>query len=30
LLMEAGEHLTREGVEEARRIADQMNRGQSR
>ena len=30
LLMEAGEHLTREGVEEARRIAGQMNRGQSR
>ncbi len=30
LLMEAGGHLTREGVEEARRIASQMNRGQSR
>ena len=30
LKMEAGEHLTREGVEEIRRIASQMNRGQSR
>jgi hypothetical protein len=30
LLMEAGDHLTREGVEEARRIASQMNRGQPR
>ncbi len=26
-MMEAGEHLTREGVEEIRRIASQMNRG---
>jgi hypothetical protein len=30
LLMEAGGHLTREGVEEIRRIASQMNRGASR
>ncbi len=30
LKMEAGEHLTREGVEEIRRIASEMNRGQSR
>ena len=30
LLMEAGEHLTSEGVEEIRRIANQMNRGGSR
>jgi hypothetical protein len=30
LMMKAGEHLTREGVEEIRRIARQMNRGQSR
>jgi hypothetical protein len=30
LEMEKGEHLTREGVEEIRRIAKQMNRGQSR
>ncbi len=30
LKMEAGEHLTSEGVEEIRRIASQMNRGQSR
>ncbi len=30
LLMERGDHLTPEGVEEIRRIASQMNRGQSR
>ena len=30
LKMEAGDHLTAEGVEEIRRIAAQMNRGQSR
>ena len=30
LMMEAGDHLTAEGVEEIRRIAAQMNRGQSR
>jgi len=30
LEMEAGRHLTHEGVEEIRRIASQMNRGQSR
>ena len=30
LMMEAGDHLTREGVEVARRIAAQMNRGQLR
>src|SRR5687767_3058817 len=30
LKMEAGDHLTAEGVEEIRRIAVQMNRGQSR
>lgn len=30
LHMERGDHLTREGVEEIRRIAAQMNRGQSR
>jgi hypothetical protein len=30
LQMERGEHLTKEGVEEIRRIASQMNRGQSR
>ena len=30
LKMEAGVHLTAEGVEEIRRIAAQMNRGQSR
>ena len=30
LKMEAGEHLTQEGIEEIRRIADQMNRGSLR
>ncbi len=30
LKMERGEHLTEEGVEEIRRIASQMNRGQPR
>ena len=30
LKMERGEHLTEEGVEEIRRITNQMNRGQSR
>jgi hypothetical protein len=30
LLMQAGEHLTEQGVEEIRRIAGQMNRGRSR
>ncbi len=30
LMMEAGEHLTPEGVEAIRRLAAQMNRGQSR
>ena len=30
LMMEAGDHLKPEGVEEIRRIAAQMNRGQSR
>ena len=30
LMMERGDHLTEEGVEEIRRIAGQMNRGQSR
>ena len=30
LKMEAGDHLTPEGVEEIRRIAGQMNRGRSR
>ena len=30
LKMEAGDHLTREGVEEIRRIASKMNRGGSR
>ena len=30
LLMDKGEHLTPEGLEEIRRIAGQMNRGQSR
>ena len=30
LQMERGEHLTEEGVEEIRRIASQMNRGQPR
>jgi LAGLIDADG endonuclease len=30
LIMEAGGHLTEEGVEEIRRIASQMNRGQPR
>ena len=30
LKMEAGEHLTAEGVEEIRRIAGQMNRGRTR
>lgn len=30
LHMEAGDHLTQEGVEEIRRIASQMNRGDSR
>ncbi len=30
LKVEAGEHLTADGVEEIRRIAAQMNRGQSR
>ena len=30
LRMEAGDHLTGEGVEEIRRIASQMNRGQPR
>ena len=30
LMMEAGDHLTADGVEEIRRIAAQMNRGQSR
>ena len=30
LMMERGDHLTGEGVEEIRRIAGQMNRGQSR
>ena len=30
LLMEAGEHLTEEGVDRIRQIAGQMNRGQSR
>ena len=30
LMMEAGEHLTSEGVERIRHIASQMNRGQSR
>lgn len=29
-MMEAGEHLTREGVEKIREIASQMNRGRSR
>ena len=29
-MMEAGDHLKREGVEEIRRVASQMNRGQSR
>ena len=30
LMMEAGDHLTPKGIEEIRRIAAQMNRGQSR
>ena len=30
LMMETGDHLTSEGVEEIRRIASQMNRGASR
>ena len=30
LRMQKGDHLIREGVEEIRRIADQMNRGRSR
>ena len=30
LIMEAGDHLEGEGVEEIRRIAAQMNRGSSR
>jgi len=30
LMMEAGDHLTTEGLKEARRIAGQMNRGQLR
>ena len=30
LMMEAGDHLTKDGVEETRRIAAQMNRGQLR
>ena len=30
LMMEKGEHLTPEGLERIRRIAEQMNRGQSR
>ena len=30
LKMKAGEHLTRDGIEEIRRIASQMNRGQPR
>ena len=30
LMMEAGDHLKPEGVEEIRRVAAQMNRGQSR
>ena len=30
LKMEAGDHLTQEGIEEVRRIAKQMNRGSSR
>ena len=30
LIMKAGDHLTKKGVEEARRIAGQMNRGQLR
>ena len=30
LIMQAGDHLTKEGVTETRRIAAQMNRGQLR
>ena len=30
LMMEAGEHLTTDGVDRIRQIAGQMNRGQSR
>ncbi len=30
LMMNRGDHLTPEGLEEIRRIAGQMNRGQSR